>query len=201
MKLLIAVPVTDYMHYTFTECLLRLCRHLDMRGDAYEVKFHGGTLVHLAREDLAKYAMAGDFSHVLWLDADMIFPETVAEDLQRAGAPFVSAVYHARRPPHNSCVFLSVIPVRRPKEYPAEPFDIEGCGFGCCLMTVDVLRTVAAKHRLFLPDGYVGEDLTFCLQAKALGVRILCDPRVVCGHIGHEAVWPEGLDHGWRNAP
>ena len=82
-------------------------------------------MVYLARDDLARQAVQEGFTHVLWLDADMLFPETLVEDLQACGQGFVAGVYHARRPPHRSCVFTSMTPEHRAgPEYPAEPFRI-----------------------------------------------------------------------------
>lgn len=46
MKLLIAIPTYDYMHFQFVECLTKLIRRLDEDGIDYEVDFQGGTLVY-----------------------------------------------------------------------------------------------------------------------------------------------------------
>ena len=194
MKLMIAIPTIDYMHFAFVRCLSALIEHLKDRGTDYELAFRGNTMVYMARDDLARKAIADGFTHVLWLDADMIFPETIVEDLQRSGKPFVSGVYSARRPPHRSCVFTSLFPVERPAPdaYPDDVFEIHGCGFGCVLMETEILKkTGFYTGLLFLPDGAFGEDLSFCQRARSQGFRLWCDPRVVCGHIGQMAVYPE----------
>lgn len=83
MKLLIAVPTYDYMHYQFVECFTKLIRRLDEDEIDYEVAFQGGTLVYVGRDKLAKRAIDGGFSHVLWLDSDMIFTEELLDNLDR----------------------------------------------------------------------------------------------------------------------
>ena len=194
MKLMIAIPMLDYIHHRFVRCLLELEQWLRNRGFDYDIDIEGGTLVYLAREKLAARAAQGTYTHVLWLDADMIFPETIVEDLQRSGKPFVSGVYAARRPPHRSCVFTSLFPVERPAPdaYPEDVFEIHGCGFGCVLMETEILKkTGFYTGLLFLPDGAFEEDLSFCQRARSQGFRIWCDPNVVCGHIGQMAVYPE----------
>lgn len=196
MKLMIAIPAIDYIHFAFAERLTALVEHLRDMGIPHQVCFKGNTVVYLARDDLARKAVEEGYTHILWLDADMLFPETIVEDLDKSGKPFVSGVYHARRPPHRSCVFTALTPsVKRPgPDYPAEPFRIAGCGFGCVLMRVGILKTVElSTGDLFLPDGFFGEDLSFCRRATSIGYELWCDPRVVCGHIGQMAVYPEAM--------
>ena len=194
MKLMIAIPTIDYVHYVFCRCLGDLIRHLDAAGVNFDVRWWGNTLVHHARDGLTREAVVGGYTHMLWLDADMIFPETIVEDLAESGHYFVTGVYHARRPPHRSCVFTRLVPnVERPgPEYGQEPFRIAGCGFGCVLVEVDLMRRVDFHTgQLFMPDSAFGEDLAFCQRATGLGYELWCDPRVVCGHIGQMAVYQE----------
>ena len=87
MKLLIAIPTHDYMHMEFVKSLIGLCRKLDEDGIDYDVRVHGATLVYYGRDALANAAIDGGYTDVLWLDADMIFQDTVVEDLQFSGKP------------------------------------------------------------------------------------------------------------------
>ena len=105
MKLLIAIPTYDYIHYQFVKCLTKLLKRLDNDGIDYEVALQGGTLVYVGRDRLTKKAIEGGFSHVLWLDSDMIFTEDLLEDLMFSGKGFVTGIAHSRRPPHVSCLF------------------------------------------------------------------------------------------------
>lgn len=192
MKLLIAIPTIDYIHYAFAQSLTALVLHLKNRGEEFAVAFQGNTLVYAARDTLGRTAIEGGFEQVLWLDADMIFPKTLVEDLRKSGKGFVTGIYHARRPPHHSCVFSSLSPARRVESYPDEVFRIAGCGFGCVLMDTEILRDVMnTTGDLFLPDARFGEDLAFCERAGKLGHELWCDPAVKPGHIGQMAVYPE----------
>ncbi|MBQ2599322.1 MAG: hypothetical protein II580_06575, partial [Bacteroidales bacterium] len=71
MKLLVAVPTTDFVHVEFMKCLVELSNKLVKDGVDLEVKIMGGTLVYIARARLAHYAINEGFTHVLWLDSDM----------------------------------------------------------------------------------------------------------------------------------
>lgn len=194
MKLLIAIPTLDFIHYRFVESLTALMARLNAEGIEYEVNFKSGTLVYHAREKLALMARQEGFSHVLWFDADMVFTEDVLDDLLFHEKEFVSCVYHGRRPPHNSCLFKSLEPIDRftLNEYPDRLFSIAGCGFGCVLMKTDVLIAVKQQFGVcFMPTAALGEDLAFCKRATDCGFTLYADPATRLGHIGHIEIMPE----------
>lgn len=193
MKLLIAIPTHDYMHMDFVKSLLGLTKKLDEDEVDYDVRLHGGTLVYHGRDALANAAIDGGYTDVLWLDADMVFQDTVVEDLQFSGKPFVSGIAHGRRPPHQSCLFTEIYPsVQRFTEYPTNTFKVAGCGFGCVLMKTEILKAIWDRHgTCFFPTRELGEDLAFCQRATEGGYEIWAEPSVRLGHIGHIPVYPE----------
>jgi hypothetical protein len=196
MKLLIAIPTHDYMHMDFVNSLMALTKKLNEEGIDYHVKLHGGTLVYHGRDALAKLAIEGGFTDVLWLDADMVFQDTIVEDLQFSGKPFVSGIAHGRRPPHQSCLFSEIFPgIQRFTEYPTDTFRVAGCGFGCVLIKTEILKVVRERHgTCFFPTMELGEDLAFCKKATDAGYEIWAEPSVRLGHIGHIAIYPEYRD-------
>lgn len=195
MKLMIAIPTYDYMHFQFVECLTKLIRRLDRDGIDFEVHYQGGTLVYVGRDRLAKMAIDRGFTHILWLDSDMIFNEDLLENLMDCGKPFVTGIAHGRRAPHMSCLFNQIWPsVDRWEghDYPREPFKVAGCGFACVLMETKVAETVYTRHgTAFFPMRELGEDLAFCKRATEAKYEIWVEPRVWLGHIGHITVYPE----------
>lgn len=194
MKLLIAIPTLDFIHVEFVKSLLKLTSQLNDEKIDYEVKIISGTLVYLAREELVAHALSYEFTHVLWLDSDMVFTEDLFDDLYDSGKEFISAVFHARRPGHQSCIFRSVVPPERYKwnEYPSVPFLIKGCGMAATLVSTEILKAVKDKFgNCFIPAYNLGEDLAFCRRADELGFSIWCDPCVRVGHIGHLTIYPE----------
>lgn len=200
MKLLIGVPTLDYIHVEFMQCLMKLLLKLKDDGIAFDVDIESGTLVYFARDRIANKAINEGYTHVLWLDSDMVFNENILDDLMFCGEKFVSGIYHARRKGYASTIFKSIElnGLERFEEYPREAFRIAGCGFGCVLVDTEVLKAVAMKNgTCFTPLKDLGEDIAFCKRAQDLGYTLWCEPSVVCGHIGHITIYPE--DHeAWK---
>ena len=207
MKLLIGIPTLDYIHTEFVKSLFALiCRLKDQRLD-FDVQIESGTLVYAARERIAHKAINEHYSHVLWLDSDMIFSPDILDDLMFSGKAFVSGVYQARRKGYDSVIFtrLDINPIdgtaafERCEDYPTDTFEIAGCGFGCVLIETAVLEDVCYRKGVcFTPLPNFGEDLAFCKRASDLGHKIYCEPSVVCGHIGHIAIYPEDHER-WKD--
>ena len=201
MKLLIAVPTMDFVPVQFLQSLTALERKLKDDGVWFEECIISGTLVYMARDKLAGKAVNEDFTHVLWLDSDMVFGPNLLEDLQMCRKPFVSCVYNGRRPGYQSCIFKSIdlTHIERFESYPREPFEIEGCGFGAVLMEVDMLKAVFTNFKTcFTPLPSLGEDIAFCFRARDLGYKLYAEPNVQLGHVGHIVIYPEDREK-WKD--
>ncbi len=205
MKLLIALPTTDYMHYQFVQCLTKLIRRLDADGIDYDIGFQGNTLVYVGRDRLALRAFTEGYTHMLWLDTDMIFTEDLLDDLMFSGKKFVTGIAHGRRAPFASCLFTEIWPGSQRWEgceYPTNPFKVAGCGMACVLIDVSIIKDVWAHHgTCFFPERELGEDLAFCKRAADLGHEIWAEPSVMLGHIGHVTITPEYRELYERSIP
>lgn len=196
MRLMIAIPAFDHMQTAFVACLLKLINKLHADGVDFQVEIKAGTLVHTARDALAGKAMQDGFTHVLWLDSDMIFEPELVEDLTFSGQSFVTGICHSRRPPYSTCVFTDIQNDIKRWEgpYPTDTFKIAGCGMACVLMETQILTDVFNSYlTCFTPMRNYGEDLAFCLRAAGLGYKIYAEPSVRVGHIGQTIIYPE--DH------
>lgn len=202
MKLLIGIPTLDFMYVEFVKCLFALLDKLRADGIDYTLDIQSGTLVYLARERIAHRAINDGYDYVLWLDSDMIFSPSLFDDLMDNGKEVITGVYHARRKGFASCIFKCIDTTRgveRFETYPSETFQIDACGFGCIVTKSSVLRDVCVTYgECFTPMQSLGEDIAFCKRAKQLGHEIWCDPCVVCGHVGHIAIYPEDYER-WKD--
>lgn len=194
MKLLIAIPAFDNIPTKFVECLTALVQRLNRDGVNVDVKFLTGTLVYAARDKLAIHAITNDYTHVLWLDADMVFDDELLYDLQFSHKDFVSGVARSRRPPYCSCLFSDLSAIQRIDDYPRDTFRVAGCGFACVLIKADILKAVRERfNTCFLPLPDLGEDLAFCKRASELGYAIWAEPAVKIGHIGQIVIYPDDV--------
>lgn len=192
IRLLIAVPTTDYVHADFVKSLARLQRELGRRRVAYDVEIQSGTLVYYARNRLANKAINENYTHVLWLDSDMVFDEQIVDDLMEVGKDMVCGAFVSRRPPYGPCIYTSIEKdnIKQVKDFGLRPFRVAGCGFAAVLTTVELLQAVNQKYgTCFQPTDYYGEDLAFCWRVNQLGREIWCEPTVRAGHIAHVPVY------------
>ena len=191
MKVFIAIPCMDTLSAKFAQCLVNLVNHkcdFDV-----EVGFHIGSLVYDSRNKLAERAINSTADYVLWLDSDMTFmPDTLdmmLDTLKKNNYEILTGMYFRRRPPFTPTLFeeLRILPTgtvtKEFDEIPDEIFEVAGCGFGCVLMSRNVLWNVFCQNgNMFAPINGVGEDLSFCWRARRIGHKIYCDPSIALGH-------------------
>lgn len=192
MKILIAVPCMDQVPAQFCQSLAML-----KKVGECAVSFQVGSLIYTSRDALAKRAISMDASYVLWLDSDMVFePDLLIRMVDRAAEnTIITGLYFRRSAPFTPVLFDKLEMTDKGcewtefKELPAEPFEVGGCGFGCVLSPVDAFMAVTLNFReMFNPMKGVGEDLAFCWRARQSGYKIICDPSIECGHVGHTVI-------------
>lgn len=194
MKILIAVPSMDQVPVQFAQSLSMLYRV----GDC-SVAFQVGSLIYTSRNHLAGIAIEQQYDYVMWFDSDMVFrPDTLqrmVEELERDNLDILTGLYFRRVYPFKPVLFSKLVPIEKgweweePTEIPDKPFELAGCGFGCVLMKTEVLMDVQAKFNdMFGPLNNIGEDLSFCWRAAQCGYKVVCDPSIVLGHVGHMVV-------------
>ena len=198
MKTLIAIPCMDTVPYQFTQSMLYL-----KKGDNISVLMKPNSLVYDSRNLISLTAIENDFDRVMWFDSDMVFgPDTLQrlhQSMDRISCEMITGVYVKRHDGPPVPVLYSVLeePARTPDGYLAkqitpymdypdnEIFPVAGCGFGCCLTSVKLLKAVWDKFGpAFNPYSWGGEDISFCYRVNQLGYQIYCDSGVTCGHIG-----------------
>ena len=193
MKILIAVPCMDSVPSQFCQSLAVL-----NKTEECAIAFQMGSLIYTSRNNLATMAVQKGIDYVLWLDSDMIFPSDVLVKLleDREKGDIITGVYYRRVQPfkpvlfskldfdENGCIWEGY------DNYPEdEIFEIEGCGFGCVLTPTHIFLEMMAKFGdMFAPIGGVGEDLSFCWRARQLGYKVVADPKIQLGHVGHYVI-------------
>ena len=121
---------------------------------------------------------------------------------------FVTALYFSRRSPYKPSIWKrvelqtceetkEVRPIAEEfLDFPDNKrFEIQGCGFGCCLMKTDLLSIIYSTQGMpFSPILGFGEDLSFCWRAgTACGVDLFCDSSIDVGHVSQTIVCKESF--------
>lgn len=134
---------------------------------------------------------------LLFIDDDMVFTPASLETLRRTESDhgILSALYTTRRPPVRPIVLH-----KTPTGYaPRKPQDCHGLvtcdvvGLGFTLISRPVIEAAAdaqGPDGVFTWDNTLGEDGTFCVNARNLGhsVGVNCD--VIVGHrVTYTATW------------
>lgn len=160
-------------------------------------------LVSDLRNEAVDIARAQKCSHILFLDADMIWPtDVLSKMLAHHDKGIVSGLYFLKAWPHWP------VALTRPRVNPktlSVDYDYDKAvytettlqpesliGMGCTLVPVAVFDAMRAPWFDYQtdPNGRmtVTEDVAFCQKAAALGVPIFVDPTVKCGHVSQPAI-------------
>jgi hypothetical protein len=144
------------------------------------------------RNTVARNAIDGGYDYLFWMDSDMIFPFdcliVLLQYLENDDWEAVSGLYTHKVAPYHPHIYPKIDSESQrfliPKTFPLDqPIIVEGAGFGCLLMRVDVFKRLKKPFfTMAFDDGKmtVGEDLDFCRKAK---MRMLLDPNVRCRHL------------------
>jgi len=154
--------------------------------------------VDAMRDSAVDFAKREGFTHVLFLDADMVWPtDTLEQMLRHAADPtaIVSGLYVIRTPPYSPVAMgdrfreegSQVDHFYYALDYGTELIEVDVVGMGCCLIPLDVFDAIGPRPWFeYKNDDHgwplVTEDVPFCLKAKAAGYQVYLDPTVKCGH-------------------
>jgi hypothetical protein len=179
----------------------RVSRAKDATGFT-EIAFHWAhnwPRVDALRDSTAVLAMQEGFSHILFLDADMVWPSDVLlRMLAHHDKGIVSGLYVMRHPPYAPVALLrGTVPdgsgVTQYEHDNDARMSTPGLreqdvvGMGCALVPVSVFSAIGPRPWFHYQDDDQGwprvtEDVPFCQKAKAAGYRVWLDPTVSCGH-------------------
>ena len=197
-RIMVAVPTREYIDVDSEKCIRRLEKDSWLNKDIQvDVEMIPGTVIHDLRFSMAQLAIKNKYDYILWIDSDMVFDPFVLYDLLEADKDIVTAVCFMRRAPYEPCVYsklrmgatLEEDQVEKYLDYPEGVFEVEACGLAMCLMKVIVLEDIITKvGQPFFPvrsdHRTLGEDLSFCFNARKCGHKIWATSKPVVGHIG-----------------
>lgn len=166
-------------------------------GIIHQISGSVGMAVSVARNEVCRNAINAGSTHVWFVDQDMIVPDGTLPRLLAHDAQVVSGLYFDKVK-HRPVAFNwdPMVPI---DELPVDrdtPITVGGTGLGCALVRVTLLKAMS----LFFGDGaWFGngenrEDIHFAKRCREMGVPILLDAGIVCGHVRDEVITE---DHYW----
>lgn len=173
--------------------------------------YSGSPRVDALRDQAGADAVAGGFSHLLFLDADMVWPTDVLDRmLAHHDRGIVSGFYTLKSPPYTPVALTNGVRTEgsvvttyehdvdaalddRPDLRPQQVV-----GMGCTLIPTSIFAQLGARPWFAYgidDEGWpmVSEDVAFCEKARSAGVSVWLDPLVRCGHVTTQIV-----DHRWH---
>ncbi len=201
-RILIGIPSAGYQrHSRFLDSISYL-----KKPEYTKFSFAHGQSPAQARNMIIREALGGGYTHILFIDDDVLVPENTIERLLSHDKDMVSGLYLIRKWPHQPIIFLEDNhPSGKPRWRCLEKGDtglipITAAGLGCALIKTKVFAA--------LPDPWITlgdpdptdwcDDIPFFLKAKAKGFHAYCDTTVRCGHMGQLIVWPHEYEGKWH---
>ncbi len=189
----IAVPSGDVWHPDFAMSLITMQSHMHQHGvkgmKQYFVINERSSMLVQNRNNLVKAAIKDGATHMLFLDADMVFPPDTAQWLMQHDKPVVLANYVNRSVP---CRPISKDFNKKRVATTMESTGLEQVwfgGFGVCLIDLSVFDRIEWPwfDMCWMEDGgLVGEDVYFFnkLREKDIPVYVDHDLSKHVNHIG-----------------
>jgi len=183
-KLAILVPTRDMIHAATAMSLANLIKFNTLRGIDSFLFFDASTVLLTQRERLALEAQSLGAEYMLWIDSDMVVPDTTAVRLMSHNEPVVAANYVKRQPPYKGVAYEIIGDWQNPLAY--EPQDslvpVEGIGMGCMLMKTEILAKLPRPWFEFGwtkdSNDWLGEDMIFCQKMSDAGFVVKVDTQL-----------------------
>lgn len=217
IKLFIGLPIYSQVPAFFLQSLLALqARKPLLTADGREIKVHiqmsQGDGVARSRNQLTADFIGGDFTHLLFIDCDLIFSAEHVIRIVSHNLPIVGGLYPKKQEGPIEWV-LNSLANTKPDEDGLHQVRYIGTGFMCIARRV--IEKMIERFRLQIeftadygkrrqeydlwpmgvytyPDGsrrYLSEDWYFCQRWADLGGVIFADTRIIVKHVG-PAIYP-----------
>jgi len=186
VKMAIGIPLS--WHYVpsdfFDSCLVM---H-KMNAEVIRASFGP---IHEMRNTIVLRALEMDCTHLIFLDADMVYPRDTITKLVAHDKEIVGALTFKRCPDFNPLCFSGEpFKMTQIDPIPEELFEVTATGTGCLMIKTHVFENL--DYPWFEFDQHegklVGEDINFCYKAREKGFKVYVDPTVHTEHLSQTRV-------------
>lgn len=165
----------------------------------HSIGFQKNTYIHQARNQAVWDAVNANATHLLFIDSDIVFPAHAVDQLLSDNKDIVGGLYFGRIKPfpvykvesaaeHGLCN-----PSTLPEEYLSQ---VSAVGTGFMLINMNVFKKLEPPFFYYarpsdfgmaespFPRNELGEDVTFCLNARKVGFKVWLDRSLLLEHVG-----------------
>jgi GT2 family glycosyltransferase len=196
-RILIGIPTAKYIEVETFKSIYDLEPPANCE---LEFQYFWGYNVEQVRNIMVSWALRNNFDYLLSVDSDIIMERDTLQKLlhcQDQQKAISSGVYIQRK----EGVRIPEIYVHNPQTGGQKNIDIsevqqdrlievEGVGFGCCLVRRDVFEKVGNPwfqyHSNIEFDKVLSEDVDFCIKARTQGYKIVVDTSIKLLHISKQ---------------
>ena len=144
-----------------------------------------------SRKDIVQEFLKKDYTHLFWVDSDILLPKNALSTLLSKNKDIVSGVYISpfRYPglqlTHPVAYKLTHdeglrLPLQIQELKKSQLMEVHSVGFGCCLIKRNVLEEIPLRR---IENTTSTEDILFCFDARKKGYKTFLDTDVFCQHI------------------
>ncbi len=194
MRLLLNVLSNRDHNPRFTVALANLHAYTAANGRNWGLESHtlrvvpGVSLITQGRQTTIEYAMANNFTHILWIDDDIIFSVNALETLVSKNKPVIGANYVHKDPTERRPVAISLNKTRLDSKGKTGAEEVLIIGMGFFFLDLSVLKNIPAPYfeSPWVPEDNVlmCEDVYFCKKLRENGIKLHVDHDVQVGHVG-----------------
>ena len=193
-SVMIACPAMEMVNAEFAQHLAMAAANMVANGIKINCAFNIGSVITIARRNLADIFMKSDFDYIWWVDSDMKFPIDAPIRLLNRKVPIVGVNYRRRRFPNPNFTGMmgaagQYSEFQTTDQSPAMEL-IDVLPHGCVLVHRSVYEKIQGPFYLqeYIPELNleIGEDIFFCQQVQKAGYQIWCDQELSreTAHIG-----------------
>lgn len=184
---MIAIPTVDgWVHAALMKSII------PQMGNRPLCIMGGIVPVEAARNAIADQFMSSDCTHLFMVDADTIPPGDIIDRLLKLDTDVATSITPIAK---GDDVTSNIFKAEAGEGFPLSweeatkettPFSITAVGFACILIKRSVFERLEAPYfvsQWFKNGKFCDGEIEFCNKLREKGMKIVCDPTLICGHV------------------
>lgn len=200
-RVLVGIPSAGYSrHGQFLDFIQNMFKPMGT-----QFAFSHGQSPAQARNQIIRQALGEAYTHVLFIDDDVLVPNDIIPKLLAHDKDVVTGLYLLRRYPHQPIIFEDdgsygdLVKWRLLSDGEEGLIPVQNAGLGCALIKTKVFQKLEDPWVTLGkpdPEGWC-DDVSFFKKVIAAGFEMYCDTGIKAGHCATMIVWPHYQNGKW----